>query len=34
MVLNDRESKAALIIDIADSFTQKLPKSEIGNHEI
>jgi hypothetical protein len=34
MVLNDRESKAALVIDIVDSFTQKFPKTEIGKHEI
>ena len=34
IVLIDRENKTALVIDIADSFTHKLPKTEIGNHEI
>jgi hypothetical protein len=33
-VLTDRENKTALVIDIADSFTHKLPKKEIGNHKI
>jgi hypothetical protein len=34
IVLIDRKNKRALVINIADSFIHKLPKTEIGNHEI
>jgi hypothetical protein len=34
IVLIDRKNKTALVIDMANSFTRKLPKTEIGNHEI